>query len=189
MDLVIASNNLHKIKEIKEIVKDRFNLLSLSEAGIVTEIEETGTTFAANALIKARAVVSLTGKPALADDSGLEVYALNCAPGIFSARYSGSYGNDGANIARVLGELKGLSDRRARFRTVIALCYPNGSYILSEGSVEGIILHEPKGSNGFGYDPIFYCNELGKSFAEATDTEKNSYSHRARALRDLVAKL
>lgn len=189
MDIVIASNNKHKIKEINAIVGGRFELLSLSDAGITADIEETGTTFAENALIKARAVSLLTGKTALADDSGLEVYALDGAPGIYSARYSGSYGDDDANIARLLKELEGFEDRRARFRTVIAVYYPDGNYIMSEGSVEGVILHKKRGDNGFGYDPVFYSGELGKSFAEASEEEKNTVSHRARALNDLIKKL
>ncbi len=189
MDLIIASNNKNKIKEIKEIAGDRFSLFSLADKGIDIDVEETGLTFAENALLKAKAVSDLTGMAALADDSGLEVYALNGAPGVFSARYGGVHGDDNANNQRLLSELQGVTDRRARFVSVIALYCPNGECVFAEGAVEGVILHEERGANGFGYDPIFYCLELAKGFGEASAEEKNAVSHRSRALKNLIAKL
>lgn len=189
MDLIIASNNTNKIREIKEILGEKFDLYSLKDKNIDIDIEETGATFAENALIKAKAIAELTGSPALADDSGLEVFALNGAPGVYSARYGGEHGDDNANNRRLLDEMDNIPDRRAKFTSVIVVYYPDCRYITAEGSVEGIIISEPRGNNGFGYDPIFYCNELGKSFGEASEEEKNSLSHRFRALNNLLTKL
>lgn len=189
MKLAIATNNKNKLSEIRSILGDYFEeMLSLEQLGIDIDIEETGTTLLENSLIKARAIEKLTGLPALADDSGLMVDALNGAPGVYSARYAGDNHDDNANNALLLKNLKD-KPRTAHFSSVIALCYPDGTYVTSEGKVEGEILEIPQGDNGFGYDPLFYSYELKKSFAIATSEEKNSVSHRGRALRSLVEKL
>lgn len=190
--VIIASNNAHKIDEIKAIVKDfGFDVISLSEAGIDIDIEETGTTFRENALIKAETIVKMTGRITISDDSGLEVYALNGAPGVYSARYSGEHGNTEENNAKLLRELKDVKyeDRRARFVSYIVMAYPDGRRIYAPGYAEGIIITEGRGSNGFGYDPLFFVPELGKTFAELTPAEKNSISHRSMALKELKRQL
>lgn len=190
MKLALATNNAHKIFEIRAILGDSFSkLLSLKELGVDVDVEETGATLEENALIKARAIVQITGLPALADDTGLMVDALDGEPGVYSARYAGEEHDDAANRAKLLANLKGASDRSAHFGTCVALCYPDGSYVLGHGRVDGSILFEEAGANGFGYDSLFFSTELGKSFAEATPEEKNSVSHRARALHDLLSKL
>lgn len=189
MRLAIATNNKNKLREIRAILGDNFEqLLSLDELGIDVEIEETGATLEENALIKARAIVNLTGLPSIADDSGLLVDALDGAPGVYSARYAGEEHDDSKNNALLLKNLQG-KPRTAHFSSVIALCYPDGSYLTSEGSVNGEILQEERGENGFGYDPLFYSYELEKSFAEASPEEKNSVSHRGRALHAMLDKL
>lgn len=190
MKLALATNNAHKLVEIKAILGDCFSeMLTLKELGIDADIEETGCTLDENALIKARAITAMTGLPALADDTGLMVDALDGAPGVYSARYAGEEHDDKKNRAKLLKEMSGASDRSAHFGTCIALCYPDGSYVLGHGRVDGAILLEERGSNGFGYDSLFFSTELGKTFAEATTEEKNSVSHRARALHDLLSKL
>lgn len=190
MDLIIASNNAHKIKEIKTILSGVFtNIYSLKEKGIDIEIEESGDTFYDNALIKAKAIYDLTGVPALADDSGLEVSYLNGAPGVYSARYAGEPCNDHKNNEKLKEALKGISDRRARFVSEVVLYASPERIISGKGAVNGVMLEEEKGDGGFGYDPLFYCLELGKTFAEASAQEKNSVSHRSRALNDLAGKL
>lgn len=190
MKLVIASNNKGKIREIKAIVGGFFDEInSLKELGIDIEIEETGITFVDNALIKAETVAKMTNCCALADDSGLCVGALNGAPGVFSARYAGEGHDDDANNALLLKKLTGKTDRSAYFESAIALVYPNGRTVVAQGKTYGKILDAPKGSNGFGYDPLFYSDDLGKSFGVASDEEKNQVSHRARALNELKQKL
>lgn len=190
MTLAIATNNKHKLQEIREILKDNFDdMLSLEELGIDVEIEETGKTLEENALIKARTICRICGLPALADDTGLMVDALDGAPGIYSARFAGEDHNDANNRAYLLEKMKNHKNRKAHFSTVIALCYPNGDFITSIGRVEGEILQEERGSDGFGYDSLFYSYELDKTFAQATPQEKNSVSHRSRALRALIRKL
>ena len=195
MIAVVASNNAHKIVEIKSYLKGHFDdIKSLKDMGINIEIEENGNSFLENSLIKARAISNLTHLPAIADDSGLCVDSLNGEPGIYSARYAGEPCNDENNndkLLKVLSE-KGLNDekqRTAHYTSVVVLVYPDGSYKYGEGKVEGTILHERKGNGGFGYDPLFYCYELKKTFAEITLEEKNTVSHRARALDDLLKKL
>ncbi len=189
MKLLIASNNKHKVEEIKAALADKFETIaSLADEGIVCEPEENGSTFLENALIKARAVAKFTDKVVLADDTGLCVTALNGRPGINSARYAGSHEN-AANRAKLLFELDGKVDRSAYFTTTVVLLYPNGSYIAAEGRVDGCILTEEHGTCGFGYDSLFFCPELGKTFAEATAAEKLSVSHRGRALANLLNKL
>lgn len=187
MKLAIATNNKHKLSEIRAILGDSFEeLLSLSELGIDIEIEETGKTLEENALIKARAIVKLSGLAAIADDTGLMVDALDGAPGVYSARYAGEEHNDAKNREYLLKNLQGVNNRSAHFATSIALCYPDGTELLSEGRVDGEILHEERGSEGFGYDSLFYSYELGKTFAEAFQAEKNTVSHRGRALRAML---
>lgn len=189
MKLLIASNNQHKIDEIKQILGNKFEqILSLSEAGIVCDPEENGKTFLDNALIKVRAVAKLTDMPVLGDDTGLCVDALNGAPGVHSARFAGDHDN-AKNRAKLLYELQDETNRKAHFSTALALLYPDGRLVTAEGRVDGEILHAEIGTNGFGYDSLFYCNEIGKTFAEATAEEKNAVSHRGRALQKLAEKL
>jgi len=189
MDLIIASNNKHKVSEIKEILKGKFkNIYSLDEKGIDIEIEENGETFYDNALIKAKAIYDITGMPVIADDSGLSVDSLGGDPGVYSARYAGYPCNDINNNEKLLGNLVD-KDRTAHFISEVVLYISPGRIISGKGTVDGEILFEGRGTGGFGYDPLFYCPEIGKTFAEATSYEKNSVSHRARALNDLIKKL
>lgn len=188
MDLVIASNNAHKIEEIRAILGARFRLLSMADIGLHIEIEETGETLVENALIKARTVSNLTGLPCLADDTGLLVDALDGAPGVRSARFAGEDQNDQANRNKMLALMEGIPvpRRTAHFETVLVLRYPNGQEIIARGRVDGFILTEEHGTQGFGYDSIFYCNELQIPFGEASAEAKNSVSHRGKALANLV---
>lgn len=187
MKLAIATNNQHKLQEIRAVLGDSFEeLLSLKDLGIDVDVEETGTTLEENALIKARAILALSGIATLADDTGLMVDALNGAPGVYSARYAGEEHNDAKNRALLLKNLNGVKDRSAHFATVIALCYPNGKTLTASGRVNGEILLSERGTEGFGYDSLFFSTELGKTFAEATQAEKNSVSHRGRALRAML---
>ncbi|MBE7078455.1 MAG: RdgB/HAM1 family non-canonical purine NTP pyrophosphatase [Clostridiales bacterium] len=185
--LVVATGNAHKLLEISQIFTD-FEVVSQKEMGFDEEVAETGTTFAENALIKARAASKALDCIALADDSGLCVEALDGAPGIFSARYSGSHGSDKANRDKLLQELSGIKNRRAYFNSAIALVYPDGKYLLAEGRTYGEILEEEQGEGGFGYDCIFKSEDLGKSFGLATAEEKNAVSHRYRALQEMLKK-
>ena len=185
--LVLASGNKGKIAEIGEMLPE-FSVIGYKDAGLDFEIEETGATFYENALIKAKAVSEALGLPALADDSGLCVNALSGAPGIFSARFAGD-GNDEHNIDKLLKELDGVKDRSAKFVCSLVLYYPDGKIISAEGETNGEILFERAGKNGFGYDPIFYSADLKKSLGESSSKEKNSVSHRSRALKNLKEKL
>lgn len=190
MELVIASNNRHKVKEITDILADKFDrIYSLSELGIKVDPEETAPDFLGNALIKANAVAAFTDKAVVADDSGLMVDALGGKPGVFSARYAGEPCSDDRNNAKLLAEMADEKDRRAKFVTTMVLRFPDGKTVVGTGEVMGEILLEKKGQNGFGYDPLFYSYELKKTFAEATEEEKNSVSHRSRALEEIVGKL
>lgn len=180
--IVAATGNAHKLKEIRAILRD-FAVLSAREAGFTGDVEETGATFAENAELKARAVCEATGLPSLADDSGLCVEALNLAPGVYSARYSG--GGDAENRALLLQNLAGENNRRAYFLCAIALAFPDGTVLHTEGCSYGRILYEERGENGFGYDSLFFSDELNKTFAEAGEEEKNSVSHRGRALKEM----
>lgn len=187
--LIIASNNQHKIAEIKTLLNGYFDvILSLAEANINCDPEENGTTFMQNALIKVNEVAKHTTHAVIADDTGLCVNTLNGAPGVKSARYAGNHDN-AKNRDKLLHELFNKTDKSAYFATAVALRYPNGEIITAEGSVEGYIISQEKGSNGFGYDSIFYCTDLGKTFGEASEEEKNSVSHRARALNNLLSKI
>lgn len=190
MKLAIATNNQHKLQEIKAVLGNRFEqLLSLKDLGIDVDVEETGDTLEENALIKARAIENICHIPTLADDTGLMVDALNGAPGVYSARYAGEEHNDANNRARLLKNLENQENRKAHFETVIAIVFPNGDFITSNGRVEGEILQKERGDEGFGYDSLFYSYELGKTFAQASQQEKNTVSHRGRALRNMVEKL
>lgn len=184
--IVVASGNKGKLREIAEIFKG-YEIVSMQAAGFSGDIEENGSTFEENALIKARAVCKALGAAALADDSGLCVAALGGAPGVYSARYSG--GDDADNRALLLKNLSGAADRRAHFACAVALVFPDGREVTAEGRTEGEILPSERGTGGFGYDSLFYSYDLKKSFGEASDEEKNSVSHRARALAALDAKL
>ncbi|MBP5242130.1 MAG: XTP/dITP diphosphatase [Clostridia bacterium] len=182
--LVVATGNLHKLREISQIFPE-YHVISQKEAGFDAEVEETGKTFAENALIKAEAACKALKLPVIADDSGLCVQALNGAPGVYSARYSGEHGNDKANRDLLLKNLKGVTDRAAYFESAIALARPNGEHITVNGRTYGQILTKEKGEGGFGYDCIFLSDDLKKSFGEATAEEKNAVSHRYRALMKL----
>lgn len=180
--LVFATNNLHKLSEARAIIGDSFQILSLSDIGCHDEIPETADTLAGNALIKARWVRDRYGYDCFADDTGLMVTALNDEPGVYSARYAGEQCSPDDNIEKLLSNLQGVTDRQARFATVIALCL-NGEEHLFEGSVKGQIATERHGADGFGYDPIFIADESGISFAEMRPEDKNAISHRGRAMR------
>lgn len=186
--IVLASANKGKIKEIRQMLKGKYEVVGYKELGLDFDIVEDGESFYENALIKARAVSKALNLPALADDSGLCVDALGGEPGIYSARYAGD-GDDEHNNDLVLEKLKGETNRSARFVCSMVLYNTDDSIITAEGSTEGRILHERDGVNGFGYDPIFFSNDLGKSLGVATDEEKNSISHRARALNKLKENL
>ncbi len=186
--LVLASNNQGKVKEFKKILSD-YEILTLKELNVVCDPEETGTTFYENALIKAKTVSDLTGMTAIADDSGLCVDYLGGKPGIYSARYSG--GNDKDNRDKLLRDLEGVKekDRGAKFCSSVVMYKTDGEIIAGYGETLGSILFSEEGENGFGYDCIFYSEDLKKSFGKATDEEKNAVSHRFRAITDLKNKL
>ena len=181
--IILASNNKDKVKEVKEILKG-YDIISMKEAGIDVDIEENGTTFEENALIKARAIMKLTGQITMADDSGLEIDYLNKAPGVYSARFMGhdtSYDIKNKALIQKHEGVKG-SDRSGRFVCAIAVCFPDGREIVKRGTMEGLIAEEIKGDNGFGYDPIVYLPEYGKTSGELAPEEKNKISHRGKAL-------
>ena len=188
MKLLLATNNAHKAQEIRAILADRFSeIVTMREAGIDFEVEEDGATFRENALKKAVETLAYVGDrfdAVLADDSGLCVDALDGAPGVYSARFSGEGHNDAANNAKLIRLLQNVPDelRTARFCCCIALARRGLDPIVVQGEVEGTILHEARGENGFGYDPYFFYAPFGKSFAELSSEEKNAVSHRKRAL-------
>ena len=180
---VIATNNAHKLHEIRDILEnDRRKFVSMKEAGIATDPEETGTTFEENALIKARAACKASGLPALADDSGLEVDALNGEPGIYSARYC--EGSDADRVNFLLKKMENIPEesRGAQFVSAIACVYPDGTEFAIRGICRGVILHENHGEGGFGYDPVFWVPEEKESFSSMAQERKNQISHRANAL-------
>lgn len=186
--LVVATGNMHKLREIAEIFTD-FEVVSQKEMGFDEDVEETGVTFAENALIKARAASKALNCIALADDSGLCVDALGGAPGVYSARYCGYHGDDQKNRDLLLENMKNEKNRAAHFTSAIALVYPNGKEVVVEGHTYGKILHEETGTGGFGYDCLFESDDLKKSFGVATAEEKNSVSHRFRGLQKLREKI
>ena len=190
MKLIIASNTKHKIYEIKKILGDRFDeILSLREAGIDHETVEDGTTFMENAYKKAKEIAEISGCAALADDSGISADALGGAPGIYSARFSGEHGNDQANNDLLIARLADKEDKSAHYTAAICLVYPDGKRVEAEGYLYGRIIDTPRGTRGFGYDPIFVPDGESRTVAEMTDEEKNAISHRASALEALLAKL
>ncbi len=182
--MVVATGNAHKLKEIAEIFTE-YKVVSQKQLGFDEEVEETGLTFAENALIKARAAAKALHCIALADDSGLCVDALGGTPGIYSARYCGYHGDDRQNRLLLLKNMESITERSAHFTSAIALVYPDGKEIVVEGKTYGKILHEEVGDGGFGYDCIFESDDLKKSFGLATPQEKNAVSHRFRALQEL----
>ncbi|SRR5690554_6113095 len=185
MKLVFASNNKYKIQEIKQLIPPNIQIVSLEEIGCTEDIPETADTIEGNAILKANYVTQKYNLPCFADDSGLEVEVLGGAPGVYSARYAGEQKNDEDNIEKLLRELEGVSNRKAQFKTVIALNL-NTENILFTGIIKGKIISEKRGSNGFGYDPVFVSENSDKTFAELSSDEKNKISHRAIAVRELI---
>lgn len=185
--LVLASQNAGKLRELRALFGAEYDISSMGELGVDMEIEETGTTFEENACIKAETLCARTGCAALADDSGLEVDCLGGAPGVYSARYAGKHGDDAANNALLVANVRDFpAPRTARFVSAVALARPGRETLIARGSCEGEVLLEERGEGGFGYDPLFYSHDLHKTFAEASADEKNAVSHRARALKNLV---
>ena len=185
MKIVFATNNPNKLKEIQALIPTGIEILSLKEIGCTEDIPETGTTLEANAFQKAHYLKKHYGYDCFADDTGLEVESLNGAPGVYSARYAGPERSAEANMAKILDKLKGTENRKAQFRTAIALIL-NGEEQLFEGMVEGHICEAKQGEEGFGYDPIFLPENDQRSFAQMTMDEKGAISHRGRAVRKLV---
>ena len=193
MKMILASNNAHKMSEMRAILADLgVELMSQREAGCDFEVEETGTTFEENAYLKAIAVTKATGMPAIADDSGLEVDCLNGEPGVYSARYSGSHEHtDQQRNEYLLKKLEGvpLEQRTARFVSSICCTFPNGDVLRARGTMEGKILFQPEGKNGFGYDPLFLADGQTVTNGLLTPEQKNAISHRGKALRMLQEEL
>ncbi len=193
MKIVAATGNKHKIEEIESITrKFGMNVITKAEAGVGDlEVEETGTTFEENSLIKAEAIMKATGMPAIADDSGLEADALNGAPGVYSARFSGEGATDESNNAKLLKLMENIPDdeRSARFVSVVTLCFPDGTVVAARGECPGTLRRSPRGDGGFGYDPLFVPVGYDKTYAEISAEEKNIISHRAKALGILRMKL
>ena len=185
MKLVFASNNKNKIQEIQALVPNTIQIVSLEEIGCIEDIPETADTIEGNAILKANYVTEKYGFDCFADDTGLEVEALNGAPGVYSARYAGEQKDANDNMDKLLSELKDKSNRKANFKTVIALNL-NGKQILFTGIINGKIIEEKIGTNGFGYDPIFVADEYEKTFAELTMEEKSTISHRGIAVKELI---
>lgn len=186
MKLYFATNNIHKLKEVQEVVGDSFQIESMRSLGINEDIPEDQQTLEGNALQKARFLYDRTGESCFADDTGLEVDALNGAPGVYSARYAGEAKNSLDNMALLLKNMSGIQNRKARFRTVIALILDGKEYLF-EGIVNGTIAEEPRGTAGFGYDPLFVPDGYSTTFAEMDSEAKNSISHRGRAVEKLAA--
>ena len=185
MKLVFATNNLHKLKEVQEMLSNAIEVLSLKDIGCFEDIEETESTLEGNAKLKADYITEKYGFDCFADDTGLEVEALDGNPGVYSARYAGEHGNAEKNMEKLLNELQNKSSRKAKFRTIIALNLKNKQYLF-EGICEGEILNEKSGVKGFGYDPIFKPKNASCSFAEMNSEEKNIISHRGIAIQKLV---
>ena len=193
MKLVLASANPDKAREMADILRDELGdrVELVARPAEVPDVEETGDTLEANALLKARALCDATGLAAIADDSGLEVDVLDGGPGVYSARYSGPGATYDSNVEKLLRELDAATGRRGRFRAVVAVVFPDGREVLAEGVVEGTIAREPRGDGGFGYDPVFVPVEDagGRTFAEMGDDDKHAISHRGRSIRAVAAKL
>ena len=190
MKLVLASKNKKKLVEMNAILGQLgIEVCSEAEAGVDLDVEETGTTFEENSLLKAKAVMEASGMPAIADDSGLCVDALSGAPGVYSARYGGEGLDDAGRTRLLLENMRGQSPRTCRFVSVITCCFPNGDVISARGECEGTVAFAPMGDGGFGYDPVFFVPGLKKTFAQLSAEEKNSMSHRGRALEIFKGKL
>ena len=190
MKVVLSSKNAHKLQELQDILSAQgVEVILESAAGVDVEVEETGTTFEENSLLKARAVMEASGLPAIADDSGLMVDALNGAPGVYSARYGGPGLDDAGRYRLLLENMRGVLDRKCRFVSAITLCMPSGDIVTARGECPGTLAYAPQGENGFGYDPIFFVPEKKKTFAQLTAEEKNAISHRGRALQLFQEKL
>ncbi len=192
MKIIFATKNAGKVKEIKQILADMpFEVVSLSEAGIDIDVVEDGTTFEENAVKKATEIMKVSGEICLADDSGLEIDYLDKAPGVYSARYMGEDTPYEIKNAKIIEMLDGVPDekRTARFVSVIAAAFPDGKVLTTRGVIEGMVGYETAGENGFGYDPLFYLPEYGKTTAELSLDEKNKISHRGQALEKMKLKL
>ena len=188
MDILAATGNAHKLVELRAILAPHgIRVLGAGDVGGIPEVDENCLTFAGNAVKKAQEVALASGRTVLADDSGLEVLALNGEPGVFSARYAGIPTDDQANVAKLLGKLQGVTDRRARFVCVIAVATPRGLVGTASGQVRGRIIDAPRGRGGFGYDPVFVPDGFELTFAELPAAEKNRLSHRANALQAALA--
>lgn len=189
--IVFATKNQGKLKEIREILGDKYNIVSMEEAGINIDVEENGTTFEENAILKAEAVMKICNEMVLADDSGLEVDYLNKEPGIYSSRYMGEDTPYSIKNQAIIDKLQGVEDekRTARFVCAVACAIPDKYTLIAKETMEGIIAHEIIGENGFGYDPIFYLPEYKKTSAQLTMDEKNKISHRGKALRAMAKRI
>ncbi len=185
MEIVVATTNDHKLQELRKIMPESFKITGIRDLGFMEDIPETGDTFAANALQKAHYIYQRIKKTCLADDSGLEVNALDGKPGVFSARYAGPEADSVNNLRKLLFEMKGLTNRTARFKTVLALIHNNQEFLF-EGVINGRIAETPSGEKGFGYDPVFIPQGYNRTFSEMSADEKNSISHRAEAVRKLL---
>ena len=190
MKLVLASKNAHKLVEMKDILSQLgMEVVQESDVGVDVDVEETGATFEENAYLKAHAVMEASGLPAIADDSGLCVDALNGAPGVYSARYGGPELDDAGRYKLLLENMRGQLDRRCKFVSAICCCFPNGDRVEARGECAGTLAYAPKGADGFGYDPVFFVPGLKKTFAELSPEEKNAISHRGNALKAFREKL
>ena len=190
MKFILASQNQHKLVEMQNILSAHgVEVVLQSELGLHVEVEETGATFAENAMLKAKAVMAASGLPAIADDSGVCVDALNGAPGVYSARYGGPELDDVGRYRLLLENMRGARDRTAHFTSAIACAFPNGDTIEAEGICPGMIAYAPQGDGGFGYDPVFFLPGLKKTFAQLTAEEKNAISHRGNALKKFKTEL
>ena len=190
MRFVLATHNPGKLREMGENLKDfGIEVVSPRDLGLTVDVEETGTTFAENAMLKAKAICKAAGLPAIADDSGLCVDALGGAPGVYSARYGGEGLDDKGRYMLLLSSLRGAPTRAAHFACAVACAFPNGDTLTAEGRCDGSIAYAPLGEGGFGYDPVFLLPGTGKTFGQLTQEEKSAVSHRGRALKDFAGKL
>ena len=190
MKVVLASKNQPKLVEMRDILSAQgVEVVLESDVGVDVDVEETGTTFEENSLLKAKTVMEASGLPAIADDSGLSVDALNGAPGVYSARYGGEGLDDVGRYRLLLENMRGQLDRKCKFVSVITLCMPGGDVITARGECPGTLAYAPQGENGFGYDPIFFVPEKKKTFAQLSPEEKNAISHRGNALKLFQQKL
>ena len=190
MKFVLATHNPGKLREMSAILAELgVEVVSPKDLGITVDVEETGDTFAENAMLKAKAICAASGLPAIADDSGLCVDALNGGPGVYSARYGGEGLDDRGRYMLLLNNLRGQTTRAAHFSCAIACAFPNGGELTAEGRCDGTIAFAPMGEGGFGYDPVFFYPPLAKTFGQLTAEEKSAISHRGKALKDFSAKL